>query len=81
LPKGVPIKFPKIQHAFDTPESESDKKERLERQKTIRGAMEHSWDGYRTYAWGHDEIIPVRKSYRDPFCGWAATLVVCVVYI
>ena len=25
----------------------------------------HTWHGYRTYAWGHDELRPVSRTYRD----------------
>jgi len=25
----------------------------------------HAWDGYKKYAWGHDELRPLSKSYRD----------------
>ena len=25
----------------------------------------HAWNGYKKYAWGHDELKPLSKSYRD----------------
>ena len=25
----------------------------------------HAWDGYKKYAWGHDELKPLTKSYKD----------------
>ena len=25
----------------------------------------HAWDGYKKYAWGHDELLPLSKSYKD----------------
>ena len=25
----------------------------------------HAWNGYKQYAWGHDELRPLSKSYRD----------------
>ena len=25
----------------------------------------HAWDGYKQYAWGHDELVPVAKQARD----------------
>src|SRR5579863_3876900 len=25
----------------------------------------HAWNGYKQYAWGHDELRPLTKSYRD----------------
>jgi ER degradation enhancer, mannosidase alpha-like 2 len=35
----------------------------------VRADFQHAWDGYRRYAWGHDELKPLSKSYRD----WYAT--------
>ncbi len=31
----------------------------------VRGAFLHAWDGYRRYAWGHDEVRPLSDSTRD----------------
>jgi Glycosyl hydrolase family 47 len=25
----------------------------------------HAWNGYKKYAWGHDELLPISKSYKD----------------
>ena len=25
----------------------------------------HAWNGYKKYAWGHDDLKPVSKTYRD----------------
>ncbi len=25
----------------------------------------HAWEGYKKYAWGHDELKPISKSYKD----------------
>ena len=25
----------------------------------------HAWNGYKQYAWGHDDLLPVSKTYRD----------------
>ena len=30
-----------------------------------QGALKHAWDGYRKYAWGHDELRPVSRTPRD----------------
>src|SRR5438105_15782935 len=30
-----------------------------------QAALKHAWDGYRKYAWGHDELRPVSKTPRD----------------
>lgn len=31
----------------------------------VRAEFLHTWNGYKTYAWGHDELKPLSKSYRD----------------
>jgi mannosyl-oligosaccharide alpha-1,2-mannosidase len=34
-----------------------------------------SWEGYREFAWLHDELRPQSGTFKDPFAGWRATLV------
>ncbi len=38
-------------------------KEKL--QQKVRDEFLHSWNSYKEYAWGHDELKPLSKSYRD----------------
>lgn len=46
---------------------------RIENGKTDQGAMAervrqeflHAWQGYKQYAWGHDELRPLSKGYHD----------------
>jgi ER degradation enhancer, mannosidase alpha-like 2 len=42
--------------------SNLDKAEMAER---IRQEFLHAWNGYKQYAWGHDELKPLSKGYRD----------------
>ncbi|KAK9384613.1 glycosyl hydrolase family 47-domain-containing protein [Lipomyces mesembrius] len=74
LPDDPPIGFPKIQGVFasETPEQRKVREERL---NAVREAFIHSWNGYKTHAWGHDEIRPVTNGYADPFGGWGASIV------
>ena len=37
-------------------------------------AFRHSWQAYRQYAWGHDELLPITKSYTEWF-GVGLTLI------
>ncbi len=32
---------------------------------SVRHDFLHAWSGYKQYAWGHDELKPLSKSYRD----------------
>jgi glycosyl hydrolase family 47 len=31
----------------------------------VRAEFLHAWGGYKRYAWGHDELLPLSRSYRD----------------
>jgi mannosyl-oligosaccharide alpha-1,2-mannosidase len=74
LPTGATKQIPKIQYAFndETPDA---KINRQKRQDKVREEFQRAWNGYKTRAWLHDELSPVTGKFRDPFCGWAATLV------
>ncbi|CAD0107122.1 unnamed protein product [Aureobasidium uvarum] len=74
LPTGTPKAIPRIQHKFKK-ESSADKADREKKLEYIEGAVKHAWSGYRSKAWLRDEVRPVSGGARDPFCGWAATLV------
>ncbi|PWW74909.1 Glycoside Hydrolase Family 47 protein [Tuber magnatum] len=74
LPAPQSEKIPQIQASFGT-ESETKRMVRLERLEAVKDAFKRSWSGYKEYAWGHDELMPVSKYFKDPFGGWGATLV------
>ncbi|KAL1884134.1 hypothetical protein VTK73DRAFT_6803 [Phialemonium thermophilum] len=74
LPTGKPKPMPPIQHRFGE-ESEATKAKRESRLAKVKAEAQRAWSGYKEYAWTHDEVKPVTKQFRDPFCGWAATLV------
>ncbi|KFY33944.1 hypothetical protein V494_07183 [Pseudogymnoascus sp. VKM F-4513 (FW-928)] len=74
LPTGTPKKMPRIQHEFGA-ETVEERTIREERRDKVKEEFLHAWKGYKQYAWGHDEVGPVKGGVRDPFCGWAATIV------
>ncbi|XP_062930027.1 endoplasmic reticulum mannosyl-oligosaccharide 1,2-alpha-mannosidase-like isoform X2 [Mobula hypostoma] len=45
-----------------------------EQQKAVIEAFQHAWKGYKQYAWGHDELKPISKSYSEWF-GLGLTLI------
>ncbi|XP_014218998.1 endoplasmic reticulum mannosyl-oligosaccharide 1,2-alpha-mannosidase [Copidosoma floridanum] len=45
-----------------------------DRQKAVVQALMHSWNGYKKFAWGHDSVKPVSKSYHEWF-GLGLTIV------
>lgn len=75
LPTGTPKQIPTIQHSKFHSESVEAAEKRKSRMNQIKDEMKRAWNAYRTYAFGHDELVPLDKGFRDPFCGWAATLV------
>ena len=74
LPVGSPKPIPKIQHDF-AKETEEDHLTRTERLDAVKDEFLHSWKGYKDHAWLNDELTPVTGTAKNPFCGWAATLV------
>lgn len=49
--------------------SESQQIDKTQLANQVRQEFLHSWNGYKQYAWGHDALKPLTKSYRD----WYAT--------
>jgi len=45
-----------------------------ERQTAVIEAFHHAWKGYKDFAWGHDELKPLSKSYSEWF-GLGLTLI------
>ncbi|KAH8880338.1 seven-hairpin glycosidase [Thozetella sp. PMI_491] len=74
LPTGKPKAIPRIQFRFgsESPEESAKRESRLGK---VKAEAKKAWLGYKKYAWTHDEVMPVSLKSRDPFCGWAATLV------
>ncbi len=31
----------------------------------VKSEFIHAWEGYKKYAWGHDALKPLSKSYKD----------------
>ena len=75
VPTGKVKALPKVQHVFSSDESAAEKAELEKKRDRIKKTFEFSWQGYRKNAWLQDELSPVSGKYRNPFCGWAATLV------
>jgi len=74
LPGGKPKKIPTIQHKFK-PEEAAAKKDRLAKLDRVKTVFKKSWNGYKKYAWLHDELKPESGTFKDPFASWGATLV------
>lgn len=74
LPVGTPRAIPRIQYEFPK-ESDQDRIDREHKLAAIKEVFKYSWSGYKRNAWLQDEQMPVSGESRNPFCGWAATLV------
>ncbi|KAI9317626.1 glycoside hydrolase [Dichotomocladium elegans] len=74
--KGSPTlqtRLRQIQFTFQSPDQQTEIEK--QRQDAVKKAFLHAWNGYKTYALGHDELRPVSNTSRDPFGGWSTTLV------
>lgn len=74
LPTTTPVKYPDIQASFseETPAAQTT---RQHRQRAVKDVFSKCWTSYRNYAWKADELAPVSGGSKNPFGGWAATLV------
>ncbi|GAA5811297.1 hypothetical protein MFLAVUS_004730 [Mucor flavus] len=41
----------------------------------VKEAFVFAYNAYKKYAWGHDELLPLSKSYSDSRNGWGASIV------
>ncbi|XP_064210545.1 mannosidase, alpha, class 1B, member 1b isoform X2 [Anguilla rostrata] len=39
----------------------------VKRQEAVKEAFRHAWKGYKDFAWGHDELKPITKSFGEWF--------------
>ncbi|KAJ1896116.1 hypothetical protein LPJ66_004186 [Kickxella alabastrina] len=45
------------------------------RQQAVRNAMQHAWTGYKTHAFGKDELQPISKAANVRWGDWAISLI------
>ncbi|KAL7942763.1 glycoside hydrolase family 47 protein [Trichoderma barbatum] len=74
LPTKSPVKYPKVQTTF-AKESPEARKTRQDRQLAVKDVFAKCWASYKERAWTADELAPVSGGKKNPFGGWAATLV------
>ncbi|KAH6655016.1 glycoside hydrolase [Truncatella angustata] len=75
LPTNTPTAvIPKVQTTRPK-EDDAAKNTRLKRLAAVKASFQHSWAGYKKYGWLKDEVTPITGNYKNPFGGWAATLV------
>jgi mannosyl-oligosaccharide alpha-1,2-mannosidase len=72
LPTDAPRRLPRVQadDAVFKRDAVID-----QRRAAVRDAFKRSYDAYRKNAWMRDELTPVTGRGKDPFGGWAATVV------
>lgn len=76
LPDGPPHALPRVQHRFTPDDLDGAfNKTQRERRDAVRDVAKKSWDAYRIYAWGRDEVRPLSLRADDTFAGWGATIV------
>jgi mannosyl-oligosaccharide alpha-1,2-mannosidase len=76
LPPASSKSIPRIQFDFSKQqETIEEQRTREERKAKVKESFQHTWAGYKKYAWGRDEVGPMSGTGRDSFGGWGATLV------
>ncbi|KAK5659781.1 hypothetical protein OQA88_992 [Cercophora sp. LCS_1] len=74
LPSGKGSWLPKIQASFRR-ETSAEKQIRHSKRDAVKQTFVRCWESYKKHAWMSDEITPISGGARNPFGGWAATLV------
>ena len=74
LHAGASKEPPKIQIPTFSESAESIAVRRA-RQEWARRAFLHAWGGYKSKAWGHDEVKPLTGHSSNGFNGWGATII------
>ncbi|KID99855.1 Glycoside hydrolase, family 47, partial [Metarhizium majus ARSEF 297] len=72
LPSGRPKTLPRVQARAASEDSHDASKSRRE---AVRRAFVKSWNAYKQYAWGKDELMPLSGKGKTTFSGWSAQLV------
>ncbi|KAG5937249.1 hypothetical protein E4U53_000038 [Claviceps sorghi] len=74
LPSGLPKALPRVQHQQKPSEKSKDGVAGA-RKEAVRTAFIKSWNAYKRYAWGRDELKPLSRKGKTTFSGWSAQLV------
>ncbi|KAJ0311381.1 hypothetical protein COL516b_002091 [Colletotrichum fioriniae] len=75
LPTQRPKTLPRVQFNFGAKRMRKNDAKSESRRKAVREVFVKSWNSYKEYAWGFDELTPVTAKGKDTFGGYAATLV------
>ncbi|KAK4229118.1 endoplasmic reticulum mannosyl-oligosaccharide 1,2-alpha-mannosidase [Podospora fimiseda] len=76
LPIGTPRQLPRIQHDFSKDQTNNLHTQlQRKRKNAVKQSAKKSYHSYRKYAFGHDELSPLRLKGIQSFAGWGATLV------
>ncbi|CAM8890755.1 unnamed protein product [Rhodiola kirilowii] len=74
-PRLPPDENVAINSSSHTPGTQGLTSKWLARQKSVKEAFIHAWSGYKTYAMGYDELLPVSQRGVDGLGGLGATVV------
>ncbi|OAQ70742.1 endoplasmic reticulum mannosyl-oligosaccharide 1,2-alpha-mannosidase [Pochonia chlamydosporia 170] len=72
LPSGKPKTLPRVQARATAQGKDGVSKTRKE---AVKKAVVKSWNAYKQYAWGQDELMPLSGKGKTTFSGWSAQLV------
>ncbi|TDZ14616.1 Endoplasmic reticulum mannosyl-oligosaccharide 1,2-alpha-mannosidase [Colletotrichum sidae] len=75
LPTESPKSLPRVQFSNSAKRGRANDALSESRRNAVREVFIKSWNSYKEYAWGYDELTPVSAKAKNTFGGYAATLV------
>lgn len=70
-----PVQFPRVQAIQFPSETAEQRSLREDHRDAVKHVFQKCWKSYKAKAWMADELTPISGYSRNPFGGWAATLV------
>ncbi|KAK1961478.1 family 47 glycosyl hydrolase [Colletotrichum sublineola] len=74
-PSERPKTLPRVQFDFGAKRMHKNDATSESRRQAVRDVFLKSWNSYKEYAWGFDELTPITAKGKNTFGGYAATLV------
>ncbi|KAK2037472.1 family 47 glycosyl hydrolase [Colletotrichum somersetense] len=74
-PTERPKTLPRVQFDFGAKGMRKNDATSESRRQAVRDVFLKSWNSYKEYAWGFDELAPITAKGKNTFGGYAATLV------
>ena len=74
LSRSTPTRRPRVQHTFSKRSFQAEAT-RINRRNSVKRTFQRCWNSYRHRSWLADELAPLSGEQKNPFGGFAATLI------